>query len=190
MGRAVACWKRKRLSSTRERLMATIRTVIPTAKEVEVDGRHGRFPKTAHLLRHSDFQKVYKQGKRHFSGNMTVFYLVREGDPTQAKEACMGHLEGAVRVGFTVPKALGKSVDRNRIRRRMREAVRHHLELLEGVPAVDIVFNPKRAVKELEFLKVSEEVARAFEVVRKTVSRKQGSKPTAKPPAGEERKPV
>ncbi len=184
--------------------------MISTAEEVEVDGRHGRFPKTAHLLRHSDFQTVYKQGRRHFSGNMTVFYLVRvSNDPMQAKEACMGSPEifgeiptvakaatmghqghgstvAGVRIGFTVPKALGKSVDRNRIRRRMREAVRHHLELLEGIPPVDVVFNPKRAVRDLDFVKMSEEVARAFEVIRKNASKK----PNASAGRREDRKTV
>ena len=36
-----------------------------------------RFPRTARLLRHADFERVYKQGRRHFSASMTVFYWPR-----------------------------------------------------------------------------------------------------------------
>ena len=32
------------------------------------------FPREARLLKHADFQVVYKKGRKHFSGNMTAFY--------------------------------------------------------------------------------------------------------------------
>ena len=106
------------------------------------DTPKGSFPKTAHLLKHSDFQRVYEQGRRHFSGNMTVFYLRSQTEavpgPNQAgtaKERCV-RAEGGVRIGFTVSKALGGSVERNRMRRRTREAVRHHLPMLQRMSDV------------------------------------------------------
>ena len=37
----------------------------------------GTFPRSARLLRHADFERVYKQGRRHFSASMTVFYWQR-----------------------------------------------------------------------------------------------------------------
>src|SRR6202140_4326396 len=40
-------------------------------------GKTARFPRTARLLRHADFERVYKQGRRHFSANLTVFYWPR-----------------------------------------------------------------------------------------------------------------
>ena len=89
------------------------------------DTPRGRFPKTAHLLKHSDFQRVYKSGRRHFSGNMTVFYLrtqpevAPEPNEAGAAEELCAQPKGRVRVGFTVSKALGGSVERNRMRRRM-----------------------------------------------------------------------
>src|SRR4051794_41173463 len=104
-----------------------------------VNGTPAEFPKSAHLRKHADFQRVYQNGKRHFSGNMTVFFLAREAAST-AK---------GPRVGFTVGKVLGNSVVRNRIRRRTREAVRIYLGSLAGV-GVDIVINPKRSVLQVD----------------------------------------
>jgi ribonuclease P protein component len=139
----------------------------------------GRFPKSAHLRKHSDFERVYRQGRRHFSGNMTVFYLsapnrVSAADATSAPQRVRGGMDGAgsagpVRIGFTVPRALGGAVERNRMRRRTREAVRHNLGLLEGMRArVDVVINPKKSLLAAEFPQISREVERAFGVIRRT----------------------
>ncbi len=115
-----------------------------------------RFPRAARLLKHSDFERVYKQGKRHFSSHMTVFYL---------RQA-----EGGARVGFTVGRVLGGAVQRNRIKRRLREAVRLRRGLLK-VP-VDVVINPKKSVLAAEFPVVVEEVSRAFDVIAKKLVEK------------------
>ena len=40
-------------------------------------GKRGRFTGSMRLLRHADFERVYKQGRRHFAAPMTVFYLLR-----------------------------------------------------------------------------------------------------------------
>lgn len=106
-------------------------------------------------MRHADFERVYKQGRRHFSTNITVFYLRRaEG--------------GGMRVGFTVGRALGGAVDRNRVKRRLREAVR--LSRTSPGPAVDVVINPKKSVRTAEFSVLLAEVSRAFEVIRQKMA--------------------
>ncbi len=136
------------------------------------DTPKGSFPKSAHLRKHSDFQRVYQQGRRHFSGNMTVFYLPAEAVPVPteagtATRAC-ARSGGSVRIGFTVSKALGGSVERNRMRRRTREAVRHHLRMLNGMSgAVDVVINPKKSLLGVEFPQISKEIERAFTVIRR-----------------------
>lgn len=120
-----------------------------------------RFPKSQRLLRHADFERVYKQGRRHFAGHMTVFYL--------ARAAVADDIVGS-RVGFTVSKALGGAVQRNRMKRRLREAVR-----LQGVPAeidADIVINPKRTLLTAEFADIRNEIAKAFVVIEKTLQQK------------------
>jgi hypothetical protein len=38
-----------------------------------------RFPRTAKLLKHAAFEKVYKEGRRIFSGSLTAFYRDRRG---------------------------------------------------------------------------------------------------------------
>jgi ribonuclease P protein component len=119
------------------------------------------FPRSARLLKHSDFDRVYKQGRRHFSPHMTVFYLRRAEDFSQDGIA----LEKSSRVGFTVGKVLGGAVARNRIKRRLREAVRLQRSILQGPGAVDVVINPKKSVLTLEFSVVLDEVGRALAVI-------------------------
>ena len=116
------------------------------------------FPRSARLLKHSDFDRVYKQGRRHFSSHMTVFYLRRGEDASPGKLA---------RVGFTVGRVLGGAVERNRIKRRLREAVRLRRLVLKDAGAVDVVINPKKSVLTLEFSVVLEEVERALDVIAK-----------------------
>jgi len=142
------------------------------------DTPRGSFPKSAHLLKHSDFQRVYQQGRRHFSGNMTVFYLRAQTLSAQTEAAPKPKAAGTagcvcapaasgVRIGLTVSKALGGSVERNRMRRRTREAVRRHLSLLqESGAAVDVVINPKKSLLAAEFSQLSQEIERAFRVIR------------------------
>ena len=115
-------------------------------------GKRSKFPRSVRLLRHADFERVYKQGRRHFAAHMTVFYLPRP------------KAEG-VRVGFTVGKVLGGAVVRNRMKRRLREAVRLH-----GIipAAMDVVINPKKSLLSAAFVDVQREIRRAFEVIEKS----------------------
>ena len=126
------------------------------------------FPRSARLLKHSDFDRVYKQGRRHFSSHMTVFY-VRQAEGASSQGAVP---EKGARIGFTVGRVLGGAVERNRIKRRLREAVRLRRALLKGAGAVDVVINPKKSVLTLEFSVVLEEVGRALDVIAKKLVEK------------------
>jgi ribonuclease P protein component len=70
------------------------------------------------------------------------------------------------RVGLTAGRVLGKAVERNRIKRRMRQAVRLSLGLLTR--DVDVVLHPRRSVLTAEFARLQEEVAKIFIVIEKT----------------------
>jgi ribonuclease P protein component len=112
-------------------------------------------PGATRLLKHADFERVYKHGERHFGRHMTIFFLAREsGD--------------RARIGFTVSRALGGAVQRNRIRRRLREAAR--LRGAELRASADVVINPKRSVLQAEFEELALEMARGFRVVNTKLS--------------------
>lgn len=110
------------------------------------------FPREARLLKHADFQAVYKNGRKHFSGNMMAFYRQTDRD-------------AGARVGFTVGKVLGGAVVRNRIRRRMRSAVRQHLRELAA--PVDLVLHPRKSVLTLKFAQLDAEIAQVFAAVQR-----------------------
>ena len=74
------------------------------------------------------------------------------------------------RVGLTAGRVLGKAVDRNRIKRRMREAVRLNLPLLTR--DVDVVLHPRRTVMTAEFSGLQKEVSKIFSVIQKTETQK------------------
>ena len=103
------------------------------------------FPKSVRLLRSGDFRKVYDQGTRYTCPLFAAFSLRAPDGP---------------RVGFTTPRALGNAVVRNRIIRRVREAVRLELELLS--PEWSIVFNPRRKALDCLFSDLQTEVRRFF----------------------------
>jgi ribonuclease P protein component len=130
-----------------------------------------RFPRTARLLRHADFERVYKQGRRHFSASMTVFYWPRPETETPATGTGRTSARPTgLRVGFTVGRALGDAVQRNRMKRRLREAVRM-TRPAAGV-AADVVINPKKSLLATDFSTVVNEVSRAFAVIDQKLSRK------------------
>ncbi len=130
-----------------------------------------RFPRAARLLRHSDFERVYKQGCRHFSTSLTVFYWPRPQAQTPVTAAAATPPPTAgLRVGFTVGRALGGAVQRNRMKRRLREAVR--MSLPHPGVAADVVINPKKSLLTTDFADVINEVTRAFAVIEQKLSRK------------------
>jgi ribonuclease P protein component len=132
--------------------MASQGATNPSAKRRRTNPRSGR------LLRHSDFERVYKEGRRHFSSHMTVFYLGRAGND-------------GLRVGFTVSRALGGAVERNRMKRRLRESVR--LTRPDKEPSADVVINPKKSLLTAEFGSLLSEVSKAFSVIGQRLAERQ-----------------
>ncbi len=105
------------------------------------------FPKSARILRTSDFRKAYNQGSRIAGPYFKAFCL----------RVPRGEEEGP-RLGFTVPRAFGKAVKRNRAKRRLREAIRVRMH---DIPAQwDIVINPRRAALEAPVEELRREVDR------------------------------
>jgi ribonuclease P protein component len=121
--------------------------------------RQNEFPRTARLLKHAEFDHVYKHGRRHFSSSMTFFFQVHPAEQSVG-----------ARVGFTVTRVFGPAVVRNRMKRRMRDAVRHHLtdlnkRLGDREMAAKVVINPKKALLTAPPAALRAEVAKAFSLI-------------------------
>ena len=94
---------------------------------------------------------------------MTVFYLQRQTESGKPDDRT------GLRVGFTVGRALGGAVQRNRMKRRLREAVR--LTRPRPGPSADVVINPKKAVLSAGFDVLLNELRQAFVVMEKKLAK-------------------
>ncbi len=74
------------------------------------------------------------------------------------------------RVGLTAGKVLGKAHERNRIKRRMREALRRHVDMLPA--GCDLILHPRRSVLTAEFAKLEAEVVRILSQAKAEAVRK------------------
>ena len=78
---------------------------------------------TVTMKRNHEFQRLYRRGKSAASPYLALY--------------CRKGRRGENRLGFTVGKKVGGAVQRNRVRRRLREIYRLHED--ELVPGYDIV---------------------------------------------------
>lgn len=119
------------------------------------------------LRKHADYQRVYAEGKKRRSAFMSWFL------------APQSEL-GVARVGLTVGKVLGKAHERNRIKRRIREVLRRHVDQLPA--GCDLVLHPQRSVLTVEFAKLEAEILRILQQANAESSRIKKSEPSR--PAG------
>ena len=117
------------------------------------------------LRKHADYQRVYKASRKQFAKQMSYFFTLR----TPSEIAADPDGATGARIGLTVGKVMGKAVDRNRIKRRMREAVRKNLPAL--TTPVDVILHPRRSVIDLEFTQLDREVATVFRTIQKLANR-------------------
>jgi ribonuclease P protein component len=108
------------------------------------------------LRRHADYQRVYASSRKQFAKQMTFFYSLR---PEERRSETAGP-----RIGLTVGKVMGKAVDRNRIKRRMRECIRSNVGLIAA--PVDVILHPRREVMDMEFAKLERSVAQVFRTIQ------------------------
>src|ERR1035437_3811992 len=109
----------------------------------------------ARLRKHGDYQRAYAASRKRQSASMSWFLA-----PQQPAYAGAEPPAGP-RVGLTAGKVMGKAHERNRLKRRMREALRRHVELLPN--GFDLIFHPRRGVLTVEFAKLEAEVVRILE---------------------------
>ena len=121
------------------------------------------------LRKHADYQRAYAASRKRQSASMSWFLA-----PQQSAA-----LDGP-RVGLTAGKVLGKAHERNRIKRRMREALRRHVELLPQ--GCDLIIHPRRSILTLEFAKLEAEIVRILQQANAEAKRTM-SRPAAQPAA-------
>jgi len=105
------------------------------------------WPKDVRLRKRSEFRRVYDQGFRTSNAYFAAVCLKVEG-------------QAGAKVGFAATKALGGSVVRNRIRRRLREAVR--LSLGGLAPGWAVVVQARKGALEAPFKDLRKEVEKLF----------------------------
>jgi ribonuclease P protein component len=114
------------------------------------------------LRKHADYQRAYAVARKRQSASMSWFLAPR----SDADGAGSGL---TARVGLTVGKVVGAAHERNRIKRRMREALRRHLEKLPA--GFDLIFHPRRTVLAMEFVQLEAEILRILEQAQADAAR-------------------
>lgn len=113
----------------------------------------------ARLRKHADYERAYGAARKRKSASMSWFLAPQSAVDGVGRSAPKGP-----RVGLTAGKVLGKAHDRNRIKRRMREVLRRHVELLP--PGFDLILHPRSSVLTIEFARLEAEVVRILEQAR------------------------
>ena len=99
-------------------------TPAGSGNTIEIGGIKGeRFPKELRISRKTEFDAVFKKGRRIVAGQLLLF--VKDNG------------FGIPRIGIAAGKRYGKAVERNRARRIVREIFRRFIR--KALPAVDIV---------------------------------------------------
>ena len=127
------------------------------------------------LRKHADYQRAYAAGRKRQSASMSWFLA------PQLSAFPGATLPSGPRVGLTAGKVVGKAHERNRIKRRMREALRRHIDLLPV--GCDLILHPRRAVLAIEFPKLEAEVVRILQQAKAEAARQSAANtPAANPP--------
>ena len=98
-------------------------------------------PGRARLSRSADFDRVFRQGRSHASKELVLYVFPR------------GEQAGPPRLGLSVSRKVGGAVERNRVKRLLREAFALECARLpEGTDAVVVARHEARSLAEREGL--------------------------------------
>jgi ribonuclease P protein component len=92
-------------------------------------------PKRGRLSRSADFERVYRQGRSHGNRHLVLYTFPRAG------------ADDGPRLGLSVSRKVGGAVDRNKVKRLLREAF---VDVRDRIPAEhDVVVVARREALEL-----------------------------------------
>jgi ribonuclease P protein component len=112
----------------------------------------GRRPKRKRLSRSAEFERVYRQGKSHGNRYFVLHVFPRGGAPATASDAPEELSEGP-RLGLSVSRRVGGAVERNQVKRLLREAFTEQaLRLSVDQDVVIVARPPARELAEREGL--------------------------------------
>lgn len=100
-------------------------------------------PRRARIRRSDEFERCYREGKM-FKNHLAVVHVYRRDD------------DGAARVGFSVSRKIGNAVERNKVKRWMRESV--FPIQLRLPPGIDVVFSARTQAKEAGFHRLNQAI--------------------------------
>ncbi len=125
------------------------------------------------LCKHADYQRAYAASRKRQSASMSWFLAPQQ--PAYAGAS----LPDSPRVGLTAGKVIGKAHERNRLKRRMREALRRHADLLPT--GCDLILHPRRTVLSIDFTKLEAEVVRILQQAKTEAKRMTANTAPCKP---------
>lgn len=132
---------------------------MPARPEGEADAPLGHAkPVLSRLTHRAQFKAVAAHARKHHAPLLTLQAL-----PRQAQDGPSG-----LRAGITVTRKVGHAVERNRIRRRLRETLRALPDDMLSLDA-DIVLIARRAALAAPYVALGAELARALARLRKTM---------------------
>jgi len=108
----------------------------------ESDAPRLGLPRACRVVRRAEYDAVYREGRRRSSREFTIFVRPNGLDLS--------------RFGWSIKKALGNAVQRNRSRRRLREILRLHRQ--EISPGWDIVIHPRSSAATADFSALTQEL--------------------------------
>ena len=114
-------------------------------------GAGERLPSRERLQRRTDYLRCYRTGRRR-QGSLAIIYFA----PNQ-----LGH----PRIGITASRKVGKSVERHRLKRRIKEIYRRWQDRGQ-LPALDVVVHLKPEAGGSDFLALRAELLRLFSGLR------------------------
>ena len=115
-----------------------------------------RFQRSQRLCRPAQFQAAYAQGRRF--GNELFTATVRVND---------GH--ASARLGLSIAaRSVGNAVNRNRLRRQVRESFRRQ----QGLPPVDIVIGARNGAREAPAKALREALERLWKQINEAWAQK------------------